>query len=250
MRRIAAFLILALGYAITAALLFGAQTANYKKCTMDDVNRALDEVDRLKDWDAVYAFFKAFHHCDSGAVAEGVSDSVVQLLAKDWNHFDAFARLAASDEAFKKFVLRHIDETALSEELEAATRNAVTLCLAGQTQLCELIEAQIRRLDLIVGMLEDLPGRYVKEPNFRAVRVLFRKSGDDWEPFRSDCRDMACLKSLPSEYPSEVTWTIAFDGKNVGQITTRRPSEFKYYADEGLEEITGAEPVPAVGKQS
>jgi len=80
--------------------------------------------------------------------------------------------------------------------------------------------------------------------------VLFQKNGNEWQPFRSECGDVACLKATAAQYPREATWTIAFDGKNLGQITTRAPLEFKLYADVGLEEITSAGSVATVGKRS
>jgi hypothetical protein len=85
-------------------------------CTIDEVNRALDESDRLKDWDSAYRYFKTFGHCDSGAVSEGSDDSIIRLLLRDWNHFESLARLVANDPAFETFVLNHIDELASQEE--------------------------------------------------------------------------------------------------------------------------------------
>jgi len=91
---------------------------------------------------------------------------------------------------------------------------------------------------ILLGVLEDNPGHYAGEPNFRTVRLVFEKKGDDWQPFSSDCRDQACLKTITSTYPSEVTWTITFDGKNVGQVTGRTPTDFAWYASVGQQEIT------------
>jgi hypothetical protein len=103
---------------------------------------------------------------------------------------------------------------------------------------------------ILLGVLEDNPGHYAGEANFRTVRVVFEKKGDDWQPFRSDCRDQACLKTTTSTYPSEVTWTVTFDGKSVGQVTSRTPTDFAWYASVGQEEITTKGPVPTVGVRS
>jgi hypothetical protein len=104
--------------------------------------------------------------------------------------------------------------------------------------------------NVVLGVLEDNHGWYAGEPNFRAVRVVFRKTGVDWKPFQSDCRNQQCLKTMAAVYPHEMKWTIAFDGKNLGQITGRTPSEFKWYAAVGQQEITSSDPVPTVGKRS
>jgi hypothetical protein len=103
---------------------------------------------------------------------------------------------------------------------------------------------------VVLGVLEDHPGYYAGDPNFRAVRVAFKKSGRDWQPFRSDCRDHNCLKAVASVYPPELTWTIAFDGKSLGKITSRAPKEYKWYSSVGEQEITGAGPVPTIGEES
>ncbi len=70
---------------------------------------------------------------------------------------------------------------------------------------------------ITLGVLEESGGHYFGEPNYRSVRVVFRKNAGQWEPFPSDCRDQECLKSATSSYPDEVKWTITFDGRNVGK---------------------------------
>jgi len=47
-----------------------------------------------------------------------------------------------------------------------------------------------------------------------------------------------------------MTWTIAFDGRNLGTITARTPSHFKFYSEIGIEAITSQSQVPTVGKKS
>lgn len=103
---------------------------------------------------------------------------------------------------------------------------------------------------ILLGVLEDNPGHYAGEANFRTVRVVFQKKGDDWQPFNSDCRDQACLKAITSTYPSEVTWTVTFDGKNMGQVTSRTPADFAWYGSVGQQEITSKGPLPTVGVRS
>src|ERR1700737_929287 len=90
----------------------------------------------------------------------------------------------------------------------------------------------------LLGIFEDVPGKYQGQRNSRHVRIVFKKDGENWQPFRSNCPDQNCLKTLPSEYPSEVTWTIAFDGKNLGQVVTHLPKAYDAYMDVGLQDIT------------
>jgi len=104
--------------------------------------------------------------------------------------------------------------------------------------------------EVVLGVLEDNHGSYAGEPNFRSVRVVFQKSGTDWKSFPSDCRDQNCLKTVAANYPGEMKWTITFDGRNLGQITSRTPSEFKWYAAIGQQEIAATDSVPTIGKRS
>jgi hypothetical protein len=102
----------------------------------------------------------------------------------------------------------------------------------------------------ILGVLEDNRGHYAGDPNFRTLRAVFKKSGLDWQPFPSDCPDQDCLKSTTSEYPSELTWTITFDGRNLGQVRTRTPKQYEWYSSVGQQEITSSSPVPTIGERS
>jgi hypothetical protein len=103
---------------------------------------------------------------------------------------------------------------------------------------------------VVLGVLEDVPGSYAGEPNSRRVRVLFQKDGDRWEAFPSECPDEACLKSVSSKYPGEITWTIAFDGRDLGRVTGRTPKEFDLYSHIGLQDVISAGPIPTAGKRS
>jgi len=101
---------------------------------------------------------------------------------------------------------------------------------------------------IMLGILEQIPGRSVGEPSFRTVRVVFQKKGREWQPFPSACSDQACLKTITSEYPPIVIWTLAFSGKSVGQVTAVTPKDFEFYSAIGLQKITSNEPVPAIAK--
>jgi len=103
---------------------------------------------------------------------------------------------------------------------------------------------------VVVGVLEDVPGSYSGEPNSRRVRVLFEKKGTEWRVFPSDCQDEACLKTASLKYPGEITWTIAFDGRDIGRVTARTPKEFDSFSHIGLQDLTSKGAVPTVGRKS
>src|SRR6266852_3994057 len=125
----------------TLALTGRVDATSQKACTEDEEKHALDEADRLKDWNDVYRSFKQYWHCDDGAIAEGYSDTVGRLLAHDWEHVDEMFRLTAADSTFKRFVLRHTDETIPTDELKTIANNAKLRCPSGKNLFCGQIVA-------------------------------------------------------------------------------------------------------------
>lgn len=102
----------------------------------------------------------------------------------------------------------------------------------------------------ILGVLEDNRGHYAGDPNRRTVRVVFEKKEGAWQAFQSDCPDQMCLKTVTSLYPERVRWTIAFEGKKVGQVTSRTPTDFQWYGDVGQQQIISEDPIPTIGTHS
>jgi hypothetical protein len=103
---------------------------------------------------------------------------------------------------------------------------------------------------VIVGVLEDGPGDSLGAQHTRDVRVLFRKSGQGWNAYPSNCADQACLKAMTAAYPKEISWTIAFDGRNLGALSTRTPEEFGMYWRVGQQQIAPSQQVPTIGKRT
>lgn len=103
---------------------------------------------------------------------------------------------------------------------------------------------------VIIGVLEDVPGHSIGQPHVRAVRAVFEEQGDKWLPFPSNCSEPGCLRTIVSKYPSEITWTITFDGRNLGKIKSHTPTQFEAYSDIGLEPIAAEEGVPVIGKRN
>jgi hypothetical protein len=101
----------------------------------------------------------------------------------------------------------------------------------------------------ILGVLEENPGIHYGDPNSRAVRVVFQSDSHDWLPFRSECPDHDCGNSAAPDYPSEITWTIAFDRKNLGTVVTRA-AENSHQLASGQQQIVSTGPVPTIGKRT
>jgi hypothetical protein len=96
----------------------------------------------LKSWSALHEIYK---QCpDDGEYGEGLSNTVVTMLANRWTTLPSLERLAARDSSFKRLVLRHIDATTDEKDLRRALSNAQTKCPAKQSRLCAEISAALK----------------------------------------------------------------------------------------------------------
>ncbi|MDB5449479.1 MAG: hypothetical protein JWQ52_607 [Phenylobacterium sp.] len=100
--------------------------------------------DSLRNWTAVYAWFRRWARCDDASIAEGVSDAVSTLLAKHWGATDHLAALGRKDRLFADFVVRHLDETVPADRLRTISASARTACPDRATVLCIRIERATR----------------------------------------------------------------------------------------------------------
>jgi len=114
--------------------------------------------------------------------------------------------------------------------------------------LCAFAYGQDR--PLFIGILEDNPGRFADEPGYRTVRAAFYREGEEWKAFPSNCSDQDCLRTIPEKYPQQVRWTIAFDGRELGTVTSRTPEAFASYSGVGQQVITSRNVPPKVGQPS
>jgi len=127
-----------------AMMLSSAQVGHAQKqgCSDAASRRALDEAVTLRTWDALYTSYKAYRQCDDGAIGEGYSESVARILADRWNRLPRFAELAGKNAAFRAFVLRHVDSTLNTDDLEKIKENASTHCPAGLKKTCNDLARQ------------------------------------------------------------------------------------------------------------
>ena len=103
--------------------------------------------------------------------------------------------------------------------------------------------------DVLLGILEDVPGVYAGESNSTKVRALFAHKDNGWEAFKSDCAIQTCLTTVTAQYPKEVGWFVGFDGHKIGHVVARTPAAFQFYGHIGLQDIVEGSP-PIVGKPS
>jgi hypothetical protein len=115
--------------------------------------------------------------------------------------------------------------------------------------LVVLLNASAFSQTTVLGILEDVPGENPSAPHSRGVRIVFQKVGTQWEAFPSTAPEDNYLNALPSKYPHEVSWTIAFDGRALGELTGRTPGQFESASTVGMQTISSGD-VPTVGERS
>jgi len=78
------------------------------------------------------------------------------------------------------------------------------------------------------------------------LRVAFVFRDGRWSamPHRVDNQDE--LAKLVAKSPSQVSWTIALQGKRLGQLSSVRPSGCSEYAHIGLEDLAAGSKPPAI----
>ena len=76
----------------------------------------------------------------------------------------------------------------------------VAIMRASAQHLTNTMEPQA---EVILGVLEDFPGRHAYDPDFRAVRATFKKNGDDWQAFPDQNKQLSRPGDSPTSYPKE-----------------------------------------------
>jgi hypothetical protein len=108
---------------------------------------------------------------------------------------------------------------------------------------------------LILGVLEENARSWgyssgVKTSYSRHLRAVFWKDGDDWKAFPSFIPDQNGLKTIVAKYPQRTIWTIAYHGRQLGQVTGRIEPLWRYYSDVGWQDVISARPIPTIGRRS
>ncbi|WP_245982611.1 hypothetical protein [Trinickia fusca] len=126
-------MVLRVAAAITLAW---ASLAHAKVCTESAANAADAMVDQLDSWDKVNITFTKYGHCDDGEIAEGNSEAIARLLVDHWQTLPQLGALIKRNPPLKAFVLRHIDTTLDTGDLDKITTLSTSSCPAGMGALC------------------------------------------------------------------------------------------------------------------
>jgi len=111
-------------------------------CTDVDGRHALDQAAVLRSWDALYRSSKLYQQCDDGAIGEGYSESIARILVDHWNTLPRFAHLAVKDAEFWTFVMKHVDATLETRDVNKISKSARTQCPSALHALCNDLAKQ------------------------------------------------------------------------------------------------------------
>lgn len=120
------------------------------ECSRDDAIEAEAIASTLPTWSRVYSAFRLFHQCDDGAIGEGFSESVSRLLADRWEVMPELSKLSSEDNEFRRFVLRHLDETVPAQRWKIIVGHARHDCPTDALSLCKDIlsrDADLEKAD-------------------------------------------------------------------------------------------------------
>jgi hypothetical protein len=127
---------------LTTVLLPTAARASDDSCSTKQDDRASRALSKATNLTQMYQTSRMFSGClESGATAEQASDDVVVQLAHHWRKSIAELKTHRADRAFISFVLRHVDATTGSDDLQSIVTKARTACPTGAKSICLKVEA-------------------------------------------------------------------------------------------------------------
>lgn len=110
-------------------------------CTPEEAQAAEASSAVATSWKTLHRQFRLYRNCDDGAIAEGFSEAVTRLLADRWVTVRDLAPMIASDRAFGRFIVTHVDETVPQARLQKIARNASERCPRSLKGFCADVHA-------------------------------------------------------------------------------------------------------------
>lgn len=132
------------GVAMLVLCVAASVAAHEKPCRAHDAEAADAMLDKLNDWAAIDMVRKRYGHCDDGSIAEGYSEAVARLLVDRWDTLPALAQLVRRNPALKRFVLRHVDATLDTKDLDQIAALASRSCPYSAVNLCSALKSSAK----------------------------------------------------------------------------------------------------------
>ncbi|WP_152625086.1 hypothetical protein [Xanthomonas albilineans] len=129
--------IILLAFAVSCPTLQASE--NNGACNAEMAKIAETEAASIKNWSALVDSFSKYKACDDGAIAEGYSESVTNLLVEKWHEFNELISRRKLSAEFIGFVMRHIDDTVPLNRLLEIRKNASKNCPISSRNYCRKI---------------------------------------------------------------------------------------------------------------
>lgn len=94
---------------------------------------------------------------------------------------------------------------------------------------------------IYVAVFEDFASSFNDQSSLTLqphIRVAFQKSASGWAAMPLGIYTPGDLSGVTKDYPRKLDWTVVFDGKSIGNITSQSPEPLPSYGDIGIQKIT------------
>jgi len=116
-------------------------------CTREEARRAESEASSLRTWQQIFESHQRFRNCDDGAISEGYSGSVAELLANHWDQTEQLLSLPHAQPGFERFVIRHLDDMMTQDQDARIQNNVRHACPAQGVAFCSAVKKRFAELN-------------------------------------------------------------------------------------------------------
>jgi hypothetical protein len=131
--------------ALSASALSGCSAAHGATCSALMAQQADSEIDNMDTWTKVYEFFRKYKSCDDGSISEGLSEAIARILLDSAGTFSAENQQAFRNKGFQQFVVRHINTTLDTVDLEKISKLTNERCAKEFIDLCTEIKSKAKQ---------------------------------------------------------------------------------------------------------
>lgn len=125
----------------TACFALGTACAADKPCTKADAANGAKAIERDNNFNQLYKSWQDYRHCDTGALAEAYTDSLLRLMV-EWKSVDALAAAMQKDPEFKEWVYARLKSPAAKDDQPAIYSRVRSSCPKAMDAFCaELAES-------------------------------------------------------------------------------------------------------------
>ena len=114
-----------------------------KPCTKADAANGEKAIERANNWNQLYKSWQDFRHCDTGAVADGYTDSLMRLMV-EWKGVDTLAAAMQKDPGFKEWVHARLQSPAAKDDQPAVYSRVMASCPKAMDAFCDELAESVK----------------------------------------------------------------------------------------------------------